>query len=395
MVGDVFDSRPRTENRKAKRGESHFDYLNLSARKAAANVRDLVEAWLGHFPSRARAKLRTRLRSTDNVVFLPAFFELYCHEMLRQHGYLCEPDFPIEGAAGKNVDFKVHPPDGKPPFLLEAIVPGLSGPAAADRARIDAIYNAIDAKLDSPHFFIAIEEANAKPRVPIPVGTLCRQMEKQMARLNPDVFAAQPRGARRMSGPLWKATAAGWTVVYSLILKSPALRGRPGVRPIGSVARELNHEELLSTIRAAVRAKASRYGRPGIPYIVATNVVACRWALPSLDVADGKEALYGREIVVSSRDDPKPRLDRAKDGVFVGPKGPRHTRVSGAMLVSAITPWSVASQSPVLYHHPWAEHPAAGILERLPAVFPPPNRDLYREGCEGRELFELPEGWPE
>lgn len=394
MNSTLFERIARTEKRRAHRGESQFDYLNLSGRDEAALVRSLLEDWLSRFPAAARSKLRARLRNKNNAVFAAAFFELYLHELLHRHGYDCEPDFPVQGVGGKNVDFKVIPADGSPSFLLEAIVPGLNGPRATAQARIDAIYNVIDAKLHSPNFFVAIDEAEAKPKTAIPVAAICRQIEAQMARLDPALFAAGQRGVPRVSGPLWRANAGGWSVTYSLIPKSPAARGRPGLRPIGSIARNLDHKELLSTVRAAVKTKASRYGRPSMPYVVAINAIACRWALPSLDVQDGKEALYGSEIIVCSRELPKPRLDRARDGAFLGPSGPIYTRVSAVLLVSALTPWSVASQDPVLYHHPWAEYPGEFMLGRLPSVFRPPTPSLYAPGCDATELFGLPPGWP-
>lgn len=48
---------------------------------------------------------------------------------------------------------------------------------------------------------------------------------------------------------------------------------------------------------------------------------------------------------------------RARDGFWVGPKGPRYKRVSGVLLALGLVPWTVASVTPVLWYNPWVSKP--------------------------------------
>ncbi|GEM_PF-3281641 len=46
--------------------EPMFDYLNRSARLESERIRNLLEQWFKHFPSKAQDELRARFRLKDN-----------------------------------------------------------------------------------------------------------------------------------------------------------------------------------------------------------------------------------------------------------------------------------------------------------------------------------------
>jgi hypothetical protein len=86
----VFSQNERTEPRPKRETESSFVYLDNSARPMAAWARDLVESWFTHYPASAQKEWRDRYRSDDDQEHGSAFFELYCHEFLRRHGFSIE-----------------------------------------------------------------------------------------------------------------------------------------------------------------------------------------------------------------------------------------------------------------------------------------------------------------
>ena len=45
---------------------------------------------------------------------------------------------------------------------------------------------------------------------------------------------------------------------------------------------------------------------------------------------------------------------RHKNGLWLGPNGPRSKRVSGVLFLEHLGPWSVAACIPELWHNPWA-----------------------------------------
>ena len=75
----IFSQMERLETRPAKYSESYFSFLDLSARSEAEQVRAKMEEWLLNYPINERSELTTRLQSSDNSVFLGAYFELYTY----------------------------------------------------------------------------------------------------------------------------------------------------------------------------------------------------------------------------------------------------------------------------------------------------------------------------
>ena len=149
-------------------------------------------------------------------------------------------------------------------------------------------------------------------------------------------------------------------------------------------------------IRRAVLEKAGAYGHPNRPYVVA--VAAASFSTDDIDVTD---ALFGSEQVTFTADPSggEPRLtpSRARDGVFVGGRGPQYTRVSGVLVAKHLEPWTVIKYAPTLWHHPAAEHPV--VVDNSPwcqAVVDPLSGELsFNDPAVGLpQFFELPEEWP-
>src|ERR1035437_2489077 len=114
----LFDQTVREENRPRRQNEGGFNYMNTSARPGICGIRDLLENWFEHIPETARADIRGRFRSGDEVQHKSSFFELFWHELLRSSGYEVEIH-PAVAEVTTNPDF-LATQDGVPRFYLEA-----------------------------------------------------------------------------------------------------------------------------------------------------------------------------------------------------------------------------------------------------------------------------------
>ena len=144
-----------------------------------------------------------------------------------------------------------------------------------------------------------------------------------------------------------------------------------------------------SPIRDAIHNKGRRYGPLSKPLIVAVNMASFH-----LSVDDEMEALFGQEVVRMWADG-RHETDRAKNGAWLGPAGPRARRVSGAWIFNAIGPYTICSRRGTLYVNPWASNPMPDSLLQVPHAKPAGNKMQHYGGVTLHELLKLPEGWPD
>jgi hypothetical protein len=135
-----------------------------------------------------------------------------------------------------------------------------------------------------------------------------------------------------------------------------------------------------SSIRAALRDKASAYGRLDTPYVIAV----LSNAFPLRD-EDFMFPLFGTRGLL-----------RSPDGLWHEAAGPARQHVSAVIAGMGIHPWDVAQRQPVVWLNPWAARPisdefgwgtrrldlASGQMERRDAPGLPLN------------LFGLAADWP-
>ena len=150
----LFDDKSRADRRPSRRNEPIFDYLNDSARRPVASIREILEAWFRHYQDSAKRDLRGRFRSEIASDHLGALFELYLHELLCSMGFevRVHPDLP--GARQTHPDFLASI-DGRPCFYLEATLAGPSRENLGEQARINQVYDTLN-DMHSPNFFLAI-----------------------------------------------------------------------------------------------------------------------------------------------------------------------------------------------------------------------------------------------
>ena len=380
----VFDSVQRNYFGRSLHQENQYDYLNRSARPSSTNVRAIIEQWFSHYPATAQPELAQRFRTN----FLSAFFELALHELMILHGFQPVPHPTISGTK-RQPDFLVTGPNLR--FYLEAtLATDLSAKQRAEESIKAGIYDQIN-KIDSPNFFLYITALNLPHGVQPATKKVTAFLDKQLKTVDADTLTSQFRTGGFDSLPIWIYKDAGIRIEFRPIPKSPVMRGKKEVRPIGFYPIESQISTTAKAIKDAVCDKATRYGKLGAPYLVAINSLSS-WGTDTTDI---EEALFGSEQVhLDRRTGQIVGYSRKQNGAFYGPKGPQNTRVSGA-IIGTILPYSIAKTSLTLYHHPHAEYPFDIQRLQIDQAFVQNMRVVLQRKPPLREHYKLDEHWPQ
>jgi hypothetical protein len=392
----LFDFGDRTRHDPARYSEAHFVFLNRSAWPEARRVRDELEDWFGRYPAtaddpaRERRDLQGRFRSPMDVVHTGASFELFLHELLVQLGCGVVVHSSIPGSA-RRPDFRVTPPAGDPFYLEAVLATGESEAAAAAKARLNSVYDALNA-LESPNFFISVD-VEGELLSPAPAARMRRFLAEHLAALDPEVIAELWRTGGIEAVPRWRLDHEGCRFEFQPIPIKEEARGRPGRRPIGTMSAGARVIDPRTPVRDAIMGKAERFKALDLPLIIAVN------ALDSFVDRDAVlEALFGREAIrVRAHDvgssDPEPF--RILDGAFTTPSGPRYTRVSGVLMACMLNHWSIGSTADLrLYHNPYAVQRLTLELARLPQAVPQDGKMTWVDGDVVGRILGLPDRWP-
>jgi hypothetical protein len=394
LLQTLFDKIPRSYKGPKGRSEPSFDYLSRSARSEVDRVRHVLEEWFSRFPVAAQPDLRSRFRSKDDPQHLGAFFELYLHELVYRLGMNVEVHPASPGTKKTRPDFKASR-GGKPVFYLEATLAASSDADISVENIKNRVYDALN-RMNSPNFFIDIEEVKGAPTTDPPARKIRQFLEQQLKDLDPDAIARQFKQGGLRALPCWTWQHGEWKVTFRPIPKSPKARGKPGVRPIGAHMKA-GWVAPQEGIRDAVRKKATKYGNLDLPYIIAVNALDI-----FVDQDAVIEALFGDECIVATLykdESTKHHLSRKPTGAFCGPQGPQNTRVSGVLMLGGfggLRPWNVATEEPVLWHNPWASYPLLPEMWPLPKMIcdPSSSRMVKCGGLEVAGVLGLPPEWP-
>jgi hypothetical protein len=176
----VFDLMDRSDPSPSLHNESNAAFLNRVSGDYWDQVRELVEAWVDHYPAVARPDIVGRLRSSNNRHFGGAFWELYLHESFLRNGFDVQVH-PSAPSGSRVPDFLVS--RGEESYLVEARAIFESLDAGAE-ARLRQVYDEIN-KVDDPNFFVDLDVYSVGP-VALTAKTLRRTLESWLASLDPD-----------------------------------------------------------------------------------------------------------------------------------------------------------------------------------------------------------------
>jgi hypothetical protein len=226
----LFDEIERAEPRSKRENEPLFGYYNSSARPCVAALRDQLESWFHRYPEMAKTDLRARFRSRITAQHQGAFFGLYLHELLCLMGFELSIHPDLESTVPTHPDF-ILSRDGQQLFYLEATLALSSQDEAAKESMIAQVYDTLN-KMHSPNFFVAIQ-VQGTPKTPPPGKRLRHQLEQWLATLDPDDLRHKLETEGFDGLPSFEWAYEGWNLSFLPIAKSPNLRGKSGVRPIG------------------------------------------------------------------------------------------------------------------------------------------------------------------
>lgn len=397
----LFDNKERTNQTFIKHDESIFTFLNRSARPEHEATRQLLETWFldyatnleRHKSEQLRKNLRKKFRANEEDAHIPAFFELYCHALLKEQGYLIYPEQVVDTAVNRPIDFRVQSPDA-PLFYLEAKVAMGVKEAPTSRRILSQLWSGLN-KLQEPNFWIELRVVQESTDT-LPVNNLCSDIHNWLQTLDPDEVSEWGETPAPDRWPIYKLN--GWELVFIAIPRPLASRGKPGNTVLAQSS--FQWIEPQNFLQKALKEKEDRYGKFDLPYVIAVDVLATdSLGCDINEVFFGKENFFldkqSREITMI-RSPQLPDRDSNENGLWIGRKGPRMEHVSAVLLVDELMPWSVAHQNPILWHNPYATKPLKlDIWQGLQMTFD--QYSLKAQSLKGREIWNilhLWQGWP-
>jgi hypothetical protein len=379
----LFDNIARDYHGPARFVASEFAFLNQSGRGVFQDARDLLESWFDDYPASDKKDLRSQFRSPRNRQHWAAFFELYCHALLRHQSFGIE--LHPSGGAGKTTrpDFLISR-DGEKVFYMECTLAADSVFDDAAQKRLDQVIDSLNESLDSPNFFINVQVKDAPPHSPS-ISRIRQFLEDHLRGLDPDEVAEVMRARRLEDYDRWSYKDSGWEAVFSPVPIALEFRGRPGARPIGAVfyeARVINPERALLT---SLSKKAKRYGVLDLPYVIAADTMDVH-----TEEEDVGDALFGRKVVHFNKEmDQVSFVHSNSNALWIDPEGPRYRRVSAVFIARGLRASTIKTvETPVLWHNPWANIPLDPKLWQGPQKVPELATSTMRDR-EGRDFSEI------
>lgn len=386
----LFPDRERTDDSTKRAAESEFGFLDRCSWPAAQRVREFLDECFARYPHAERGELAARIRSEDDVAFRSGLFELLLHEYLLRKGFLVAPHPALPNGSAKRPDFLVVGPDGAR-FYIEAT--SASERDGRNQGGETLVATTLQHLSDATHpsFFVDVA-FTGYPQTQPSGRRLAAAVVSWLDTLDADAAVAALESHDFDSLPAMEWTHEGLTLTIKAIPCRPDARGNQG-RLIGVQNFGARWIDGWTPIRDAIITKAGRYGDLDLPLVVAVNVQTF-----SLEVIDEMQALFGQEQFIFDRDnlDAEPRMERARNGAWIGPYGLRSRRCSGAWLFHDVTPYTVSRRTHTLYVNPWSRHPVPPtLLAVVPNAVVVDDR-IQRSDSEAMgSVLELPQDWPE
>jgi hypothetical protein len=375
----LFGNAQRSDRTPAKETEDTFAFLDRAAGPYWQRVRDNMENWFASYPVGDRQDLARRLRSSRGTEHRGAWWELYLHALFTALGADVSV---ISDGLQRRPDFSVSLDSTQ--LLVEATTITGGFPETAGRRRLIDLINEVPPPRDVGLMLRVVADGSdsdhpRKSEIQGPIRSWLEELGDP---------TAWPMGDK----PRLQIDARAWILEFTalhmpdrdleadgrLIVAGPAIVGY------------VNEQRLLKT---AVSTKATRYGRPDVPLIVAV-LVDSAFADPEVVT----QALYGSEVVrVPVAPTQTVQLERDRDGVYMHTTGSRNTRLSGVLVSNGARPWYFGPRLPDWWPNPWAEH-CLDLQSHFPTwvgteegVVNPPALDSQ---VDPRAVFGLAPDWP-
>jgi hypothetical protein len=221
-----------------------------------------------------------------------------------------------------------------------------------------------------------------------PFGQIRRYLQKQLAQLDYDDVVREAReregkGLQRFPSIVWEHDA--WNIEFLAIPKMET-RGKPSVRPIGSMFYGVEWVDSASSIKSRINSKYGHYGELDIPYILALNIVDTY-----ADDDDVLNALLGQEAMYINPDSDEVTISHQPNGAWFGPSGYQKRRMSAVCAFKRLRPEMMHIVNPTVWHHPFANNSLAPDMLSLTQQIVNPSTRSYeqRDGQHPAALLNL------
>ncbi len=281
------------------------------------------------------------------AVHLGGFFEIYMHEVLRRVCSGVEVDIGNDSDLCRRPDLRAV--SGNTGFSVE--VTAILGDDAVDpkdRARVNQLYDALNARLENRDFLVTINLRKPGPQTP--GRKLVSEIDRWLAPLDPDIEMERQAGGgipRRL-----QLEHRGWVLDLEATPLQPHLRNSSDLRVIGGRVegfeiasigdRELDTLKQMDDIGPLLRGLSDKAGH-GYELREEPFVIAALCAGTFVEDMEIEMALMGQP--------------GANDGLWFRAGEPRYTRVSAVLTVTDLKPGSCALVEPCLWLNPWAQRP--------------------------------------
>jgi hypothetical protein len=385
----LFSDIDRTFKGSKLYAEPDYDYLDRSARPEAGSIRAVLEKWFAQYPCSDRGDLLGRFTSPSDTQHNSAGFELYLYELFRLLGYSVQVHPETSSGKTTRPDFLLRDANGSRMYVEAVQTTDVSTEEQGAQARLNVVYDAIN-RLEVFGWFLGVKARNY-PVNPPSGRNLRRQLKDWLEGLDPEQVTESVKKTGHHALPMFDYADGEWRIQFTAFPRSPEKRDKPVRAVLGVLfggAQWLNTWEVL---RDTLIFKGSRYGDLDAPLVIAVNADVLH-----LDEIDIMEALFGKERYLINLDeqDHEPEMQRASNGFWNGPKGPRYTRVAGVLIGFDVNPWTYGVRNLTLYQNPWAKMEVSGPISTLPRKVPLDGQMDSVAGCHAKDILQLPQGYP-
>lgn len=364
----------RTDPDPKRHDESTFDFYNRCSEPVMSGVRARLEEWFAEYPSGdARQDLLGKFRDGDDRQWYSADWELYVYASLRRQGFEVAPN-PRLPHTSRRLDFLAT--KGGDRVYIECAVVTHSDEKAAEKRGVGALEAAIDASGIQDYWLDL--DFDVRGSGAISPGPFVAGLKNWIAGLDIDEMQGLVTQGRDAL-PSYDWSEGGWIARVWAIPRSPELRNRSDIRPLGIFPGEFDIGKLWLALRGKLETKADAYGELDAPYLIA---VSAPEGWPGSD--HPLWAAYGHDPFTAAW---------RREGFFLRPDSPEHRGVSGVVMSTALQVHSHARLAPTLYENPHAGRMAPASLGWR-RVRPAATRLLVVPGRDPAELFGVGTTWP-
>lgn len=371
--------------------QTDYQYLNNSATPYAEKIRAFLNECfdLYDYGEAEKNEVLQRIRSSNEVHFHSACFELFINALLVKQGYKLQPH-PELTYSEKHPDFLVISPTGEE-FYLELVT-------GVEDTQSTHLKNILDVFEINKHrnFFLMIKHNNGSMKNSPKTSNLKQSVFNWLDSLDPDnVLDEIKERMQENTGSMFDGPKQTWIheefeIIMTAIPASPEKRGNIERLYAGgsSGVISINNHEI---IRKSLKAKSTRYGNLNKPFIIATALRPSPFSF-GLDDNDQKQALFGSYQWILDTETSTSEINFSGEGLWVYNSQPTNTRVSGVWFFNNVDCYSLERLESNLFFNPYTQIHLHDSLKEFPHTIIENNQfKIFNGTVNPREVFKIQE----